>query len=68
MMESATILGKLIRELIGYEGLEEEGIIDKWFSKKSVQMGVQKLEEEKRTLKEIINIKNNLLQILMIKY
>ena len=24
MMESATILGKLIRELIGYEGLEEE--------------------------------------------
>ena len=38
MMESATILGKLIRELIGYEGLEEEGIIDKWFSKKSVQL------------------------------
>lgn len=52
MMESATILGKLIRELIGYEGLEEEGIIDKWFSKKSVQIiGVQKLEEEKKNIK-----------------
>ena len=51
MMESATILGKLIRELIGYEGLEEEGIIDKWFSKKSVQIGVQKLKEEKKNIK-----------------
>ena len=35
----------------GYEGLEEEGIIDKWFSKKSVQIGVQKLEEEKKNIK-----------------
>lgn len=51
MMESATILGKLIKELIGYEGLEEEGIIDRWFSKKSVQIGIQKLEEEKRNIK-----------------
>ena len=52
MMESATILGKLIRELIGYEGLEEEGIIDRWFSKKSVQIGIQKLEDEKKNIKE----------------
>ncbi len=51
MMESATILGKLIRELIGYEGLDEEGIIDRWFSKKSVQIGIQKLEEEKKNIK-----------------
>lgn len=52
MMESATILGKLIKGLIGYEGLEEEGIIDRWFSKKSVQIGVQKLQEEKKNIKE----------------
>lgn len=51
MMESATILGKLIRELIGYERLEEEGIIDRWFSKKSVQIGIQKLKEEKKNIK-----------------
>lgn len=51
MIESATILGKLIRELIGYEGLQEEGILDRWFSKKSVQIGVQKLEEEKKNIR-----------------
>lgn len=50
MMESAAVLGKLIRELIGYEGLEED-IIDRWFSKKSIQIGVQKLEEEKKNIK-----------------
>ena len=52
MMESATILGELIRELIGYEGLEEEGIIERWFSKKSIEIGIQKLEEEKKKVKE----------------
>lgn len=51
MMESATILGKLIRELSEYEGLEEEGIIDRWFSKKSVQIRIQKLKEEKKNIK-----------------
>lgn len=52
MMESATILGKVTRELIGFEGLEEEGIIDRWFSKESVQIGIQKLEEERKNIKE----------------
>lgn len=52
MIESASILGKLIKELVGYEGLEEEGIIDRWFSKESVQIGIQKLEEEKKNIKD----------------
>lgn len=52
IIESATILGQLTRELIGYEGLDEEDIIDRWFSKKSLQKGIKKLEEEKKNIKE----------------
>lgn len=43
-IESAKILGKMIYALKDYEGLEEEGIIDKWFSKESLKKGILKME------------------------
>lgn len=43
IIESATILGKMTKALEEYEGLSEEGIIEKWFSKESLQIGIQKM-------------------------
>ena len=44
-IESAKILGKMTKELKDYEGLEEDGIIEKWFSKESLENGIIKMED-----------------------
>lgn len=51
MIESAAILGKLTKELAGYDNLDEEEIIEIWFSKKSVQIGIEKLKKERDNIK-----------------
>lgn len=49
-IESATILGKMTKALKEYKGLEEEGIIEKWFSKESLQNGIIKMTDLKGKL------------------
>ncbi len=44
-IESAKILGKIAQALKDYEGLEEDGIIEKWFSKESLEKGIIKMED-----------------------
>ena len=39
------ILGKMTQALKDYEGLEEDGIIEKWFSKESLEKGIIKMED-----------------------
>lgn len=51
-IESATILGKMAKVLEEYEGLEDEHIVEKWFSKKSLQNGIPKMIELQKNLKE----------------
>ena len=38
-------LGKMTQALKDYEGLEEDGIIEKWFSKESLENGIIKMED-----------------------
>ncbi len=51
-IESATILGKMTKALEEYEGLNEEGIIEKWFSKESLQIGIKKMIDLQSKLNE----------------
>lgn len=51
-IESAMILGRLTKEMKEYEGLSEEGIIEKWFSRESTQNAIKKLEEEKTRIRD----------------
>lgn len=51
-IESARILGKLTKALEEYEGLSEDGIIEKWFSKESLQNGIKKMLELQKKLNE----------------
>jgi len=44
-IESAKVLGKMTIALKDYEGLEEDGIIEKWFSKESLENGIIKMED-----------------------
>lgn len=39
------ILGKMTQAPKDYEGLEEDGIIEKWFSKESLEKGIIKMED-----------------------
>lgn len=43
--ECKKILGKMTQSLKGYEGLDEDGIIEKWFSKESLENGIIKMED-----------------------
>jgi thiamine kinase-like enzyme len=51
-IESAKILGKITKELQNYIGLEEDGIIEKWFSKESLENGITKMLDLKSKLNE----------------
>ena len=51
-IESAKILGKMTKALETYENLDDEGIIEKWFSKESLEKGIKKLVELKNDLNE----------------
>ena len=51
-IESARILGKLTKALEEYEGLSEDGIIEKCFSKESLQNGIKKMLELQNKLNE----------------
>lgn len=51
-IESARILGKMTKALEEYEGLSEDGIIDKWFSKESLQNGIKKMLDLQNKLNE----------------
>ena len=44
-IESAVILGKITQALKVYDGLEENVIIEKWFSKESLEKGIRKMED-----------------------
>ena len=50
VIESASILGKITKELADYPELSEEGIIEKNFSKESLERKMQKLKELKNNL------------------
>lgn len=52
IIESATILGKMAKALKEYPDLEEENIIQKSFSKESIENGITKIEKLKKELKE----------------
>lgn len=52
IIESATILGKIVKELKDYKGLSEEGIIENKFSKQTIQQGIIKMQNLKTELKE----------------
>lgn len=54
IIESATFLGKITRELKEYRELSEENIIEKQFSKKNLQNKIVKMKE----LKEELNANN----------
>lgn len=45
VIESATILGRIIKELQKYKKLDDENIIEKWFSKESLENGIIKMED-----------------------
>lgn len=51
-IESAKILGKITKELQDYIGLKEDGIIEKWFSKESLEKGITKMLDLKSKLNE----------------
>lgn len=51
-IESATILGKIVKELKEYPDLSEENIIEKQFSRKSIQNGIIKMQNLKKELKQ----------------
>lgn len=51
-IESARILGKVTKELQDYMGLKEDGIIEKWFSKESLEKGITKMLDLKSKLNE----------------
>ena len=51
-IESAKILGKMTKELKDYEGLEEDGIIEKWFSKESLENKIIQMEDFKKSIKK----------------
>ncbi len=44
-IQSAKILGEMTQALEDYEGLEEDGIIEKWFSKESLEKGIAKMDD-----------------------
>lgn len=52
VIESASILGKVTKELQDYIGLTEDGIIEKWFSKESLEKGITKMQDLKNKLNE----------------
>ncbi len=51
-IESARILGKITKELQDYMELKEDGIIEKWFSKESLEKGITKMLDLKSKLNE----------------
>ena len=52
VIESATILGRIIKELQNYSGLDDENIIEKWFSKKSLENRIIQMEDFKKSIKK----------------
>lgn len=52
VIESATILGKMTKALENYQGLQEEGIFKKSFSKESIENGIIKMKDLQKKLKE----------------
>ena len=51
MIESATILGRIIKELQKYKKLDDENIIEKWFSKESLENKIIQMEDFKKSIK-----------------
>ena len=49
-IESATILGKLLKAFKEYKELDDERIIEKWFSKDYIQNGLKKMKKLKKNL------------------
>ena len=45
-------LGKMTQALKDYEGLEEDGIIEKWFSKESLENKIIQMEDFKKSIKK----------------
>ena len=51
VIESATILGRIIKELQKYKKLDDENIIEKWFSKESLENKIIQMEDFKKSIK-----------------
>ena len=51
-IESATILGKMTKAFEDYEGLKEDGIFKKSFSKESLESGIEKMKDLQAKLNE----------------
>lgn len=52
VMKCASILGKLTKELIDYPELSDENIIDEYFSKNRVHIGIEKMKQIRKNIKE----------------
>jgi len=52
IIECATIFGQITKELKNYSGLNEEGFIERKFSKKSIENGIIGMQKLKAELKE----------------
>ena len=52
VMECASILGKLTKELMDYPELSGENIIEEYFSKNRVDLGIEKMKQIRKNIKE----------------
>lgn len=62
VIQSAKILGELLKNLNDYKGLQEEGIIEEWFSRESLQKGIQKIKEEQNNIRSDNKYKKEILR------
>lgn len=67
VIECAAIYGKLINALKDYKGLQDEGIIEKWFSKESIEIGLKRIRELNTNLKDDNEYKSKIEQDLNFK-
>lgn len=52
VMKCASILGKLTKKLMEYPELSDENIIDEYFSKNRVNLGIEKMKQIRKNIKE----------------
>lgn len=52
VMKCASVLGKLTKKLMDYPELSNENIIDEYFSKNRVHLGIEKMKQIRKNIKE----------------
>src|SRR5699024_261230 len=52
VIECASILGKLVKELLDYQDLSDENILEKYFSKTRVESGIEQMKQLIKAIKQ----------------